>query len=109
MERYIDADAFDKRVRTAGGLSGGFVEEKLSDDFKEGILTVLEMLETQPTADVREVVHGEWIRSYWNGANMRYTCSRCQLSIVTNEDYIKKHRFCFACGAIMAETECQYA
>lgn len=99
MERYIDADAFDKRVR----VLTGFVEEDLTDVFDDGIRTVLDILKTQPTADVRKNVHGEWIRSYWNGANIRYTCSCCQVSIVTNEDYIKKHRFCFACGAIMDE------
>ena len=96
-KRYIDASAFDERVRVAGG----FVCEELTEDYKDGVLTVLEMLKTQPTADVRENIHGEWIRSYWNGANIRYTCSCCQVSIVTNEDYIKKHRFCYVCGAKM--------
>lgn len=41
----IDRDAFDERIRVAGGM----VEEELSDDFKDGVLTVLEMLKTQPT------------------------------------------------------------
>ena len=44
--RLIDADAFDERVRVAGGMS----EEELTDDFKDGVLAVLELLKTQPTA-----------------------------------------------------------
>lgn len=52
MSRYIEADAFDKRVR----ISVGLVEEELTDDFKDGVRCTLEMLKTQPTADVVEVV-----------------------------------------------------
>lgn len=48
MSRYIDADAFDERVR----ISVGFVEEELTDDYKDGVRCTLEMLKTQPTADV---------------------------------------------------------
>lgn len=48
MSRYIDADAFDKRVR----ISVGLVEEELTDDFKDGVRCTLEMLKTHPTADV---------------------------------------------------------
>ncbi len=45
--RLIDADAFDERIRAAGGM----VEEELSEDFKDGILTTLEMLKRQPTIE----------------------------------------------------------
>ena len=43
--RLIDADAFDERVRVAGGIS----EEELTEDFKDGVQTVLYMLSKQPT------------------------------------------------------------
>ena len=43
--RLIDADAFDERVRVAGGMS----EEELTEDFKDGIQAVLYMLSKQPT------------------------------------------------------------
>ncbi len=43
--RLIDADAFDERVRVAGGMC----EEELTDDFKDGIQTSLYMLGNQPT------------------------------------------------------------
>ena len=38
--RAIDADAFDERVRAAGGMS----EEELTEDFKDGVQAVLYML-----------------------------------------------------------------
>jgi hypothetical protein len=43
--RLIDADAFDERVRAAGGMS----EEELTEDFKDGVQAVLYMLSNQPT------------------------------------------------------------
>ena len=43
--RLIDADAFDERVRVAGGMS----EDELTDDFKDGVQAVLYMLSNQPT------------------------------------------------------------
>lgn len=55
MARYIDADTFDERVR----ISVGLVEEELTDDYKDGVRCTLEMLKTQPTADVIPI---EWIK-----------------------------------------------
>jgi hypothetical protein len=43
--RLIDADAFDERVRVAGGMSA----EELTEDFKDGVQTVLYMMSKQPT------------------------------------------------------------
>ena len=43
--RLKDADAFDERVRVAGGMS----EEELTEDFKDGVQTVLYMLSKQMT------------------------------------------------------------
>lgn len=43
--RLINADAFDERVRVAGGMS----EDELTDDFKDGVQAVLYMLSNQPT------------------------------------------------------------
>lgn len=43
-EDAVSRSHFDKRVRLAGGIS----EEELTDDFKDGVLTVLEMLRTEP-------------------------------------------------------------
>lgn len=38
--KLIDADEFDSRIRAAGGMS----EEDLTEDFKDGVLTVLGIL-----------------------------------------------------------------
>ena len=43
--RLIDADEFDERIRQAGGMC----EEELTEDFKDGVQTVLAMLKTQTT------------------------------------------------------------
>ena len=68
MSRYVEVDAFDERVR----ISVGLVEEELTDDYKDGVRCTLEMLKTQPTADVVEVVRCRdctWWKSIfsWNG------------------------------------------
>ena len=52
--RLIDADAFDERVRIAGGM----VDEELTDDFKDGIQTTLFMLKTQRTIIEAEEADG---------------------------------------------------
>ena len=52
MGRLIDADAFDKRIR----LAVGSCEEELTEDFKDGISTILEMMKTAPTVDAVPVV-----------------------------------------------------
>lgn len=41
----ISRQHFDERVRLAGGMS----DEELTHDFKDGVLTVLEMLKTEPS------------------------------------------------------------
>ena len=43
--RLIDSDEFDERIRQAGGMC----EEELTEDFKDGVQTVLAMLKTQTT------------------------------------------------------------
>ena len=81
MSRYIDADL-------------------LQEDFKEdhGGKRSL-MIDTQPTADVRENVRGEWIKkegSLWTLA----TCSVCgELSVEGDKP------FCPNCGADMRGEE----
>lgn len=69
MGRLIDADAFDKRIR----LDVGSCEEELTEDFKDGISTILEMMKTAPTVDAVPVVHGEWTDKDGGIA----TCSVC--------------------------------
>ena len=95
MTRYINADAFDERVRVAVG----FVEEKLTDDFKKGILTVLVMLKTQPTADARGNWHGEWIHHHNEELRKDYReCSFCHGWLDWD---MPRYSYCPYCGARM--------
>ena len=79
MSRYIDADL-------------------LQEDFKEdhGGKRSL-MIDTQPTADVRENVRGEWRKEYLveDLGIMLYVCDKCA------EPTVKQTNFCPNCGADM--------
>ena len=39
---------------------------------------------------------GRWVT---NLENHTYECSECGNGIITNKEYLKKHKFCFCCGA----------
>lgn len=104
MERLIDADAFDKRIR----LDVGSCEEELTEDFKDGISTILEMMKTAPTVDAVPVRHGRWIKKrYWSeGVGMGerygyyYSCSKCGNLVCGGYDECGK-KYCDECGARM--------
>ena len=82
--RLIDADKFNERVRVAGG----FAEEELTEDFKDGVLTVLEMLKTEPSADVVEVVRCKDCKYFLNNTEFGYPwCERKRISFVNGFDY----------------------
>ena len=51
-----------------------------------------------PTADVVEVVHGEWISCKNNSG---YKCSRCSARIKNSEYVHGNHIWCHKCGAKM--------
>lgn len=73
MGRMIDADAFDKRVR----LDVGLCEEELTEDFKDGISTILEMMKTAPTVDSVPVVRCKDCK-YWR-RDTDHTCKEHSL------------------------------
>ena len=91
--RLIDADAFDKRIR----LAVGSCEEELTEDFKDGISTILEMMKTAPTVDAVPVKHGRWIyHPDWQAdGECGYECSECGMG--SDVDY----PYCMLCGARM--------
>ena len=81
--RYIDAD-------------------KLQEDFKElhgGKRSLL--IDTAPTADVRENVRGEWIDINDENAPINCACSVCGAGI----DYRGFANYCPNCGAEMRITK----
>ena len=98
--RLIDADAFDKRIR----LAVGSCEEELTEDFKDGISTILEMMKTAPTVDAVPVRHGHWVKWYeevCDSFGVAYVphckCSECGREY---DPYDANHmNYCFNCGA----------
>lgn len=88
MSRYIDADKFKK-----------YILDRYNTMEMVGINQVVNFITEQPTADVKEVVRGEWKEE---NENTRYTqtyiCSMCgQISSGF------KTNFCFNCGADMRD------
>ena len=87
MSRYIDADRLKKELDKSGYCYNQWLGV-------EGII------DSQPTADVRENVRGEWIKDYRNllGYQIpRKKCSVCGAIVADVSDY----RFCPNCGADM--------
>ena len=83
MAKYIDADIFEV-----------FGYTSQDGTFDDGVQFVLEKLDEQPTADVVEVMHGEWIDK-GEDYMIRWTCSNCG----RRDTHI--YNFCPDCGADM--------
>ena len=89
MSRYIDADALKNTITD---LDGGCAIEGTGFDIYT--CEVFELIDEQPTADVCEVVHGEWTLNDLNGFKI-YDCSNCGIHIEAQFNY------CPNCGADM--------
>ena len=101
--RAIDADAFDERVRVAGGMS----EEELTEDFKDGVQAVLYMLSNQPTIqpeiirckDCKHWIPYDWMFSeVWQSKNIadypedEIGCDCCDMAMKANDFCSKAER-----------------
>jgi len=80
MSRYIKADELKK---------------VFSDGYEAFAKTLCEIVDEQPTADVVERKHGEWIYKPMKGQ----FCSVCDVQSVW------KYNYCPNCGAEMKEVE----
>ena len=91
MSRYIDADAFEMF---------GYTRPTGKYDFDDGVEFVLEEIDKQPTADVRENVHGEWVamRPFKDLTVIHSRCSNCE---IVYTQHPLKYNFCPNCGADM--------
>ena len=87
MSRYIDADKIEWRLIIPTNATTA--EENM-------IYHARKLVESQPTADVVEVVHGEWKPNSLNGFKI-YDCSNCGIHMEAKWDY------CPNCGAKMDE------
>lgn len=91
MARYIDADKLKKDVLDLQDCYNGF-----SDTYDKAC--IIDVIDEQPSADVRENVRGEWtLVTDRYGANGEYVwkCSSC------NKMTICKGDFCPNCGCEM--------
>ena len=86
MTKYIDADAFERKVMFGD-------EEDLQD--------VIYSLRDYPAADVKPVVRGEWIEA---PDKTSVICSHCKAdwNVFDNDTY--RFNFCPNCGARMEES-----
>lgn len=91
MARYIDADNLINELSAAcmpiyeKGITG-----ILGDNS-----SIVDIINEQPTADVREINHRVWISS-----NNIFKCSECGYSF-ENEGYLSFFNYCPCCGARM--------
>lgn len=96
MSRYIDGDRLQDRIIASPlfhnfGQDGYFIKE-----------FVLDLISRQPTADVVEVRHGEWVFGKLGGRDA-WVCTLCGAGFTgENAEWIaKEHDFCPKCGAKM--------
>ena len=92
MSRYIDADKLKEHYMWWGG---GFTAN-CKNGQKEVKKIFDEIIDLQPTADVRENVKGEWRRR-----KDTIQCSQCKAKWIDHTYLIETFRFCPNCGADM--------
>ena len=95
MPRYIDADMFEVVSLT-----------DKSEEYTNGALHILDMVDKALTADVQEIKHGKWMRTFPNEPlDGNYFCSNCQsgIDIATAEETPTDRElfYCPNCGAKM--------
>lgn len=105
MSRYIDADALEQHKFISWTMPEFFNEKSFEQQaYQLGWNNAIEaIMENEPTADVVEVKHGEWIR-HVNEPSL-WSCSICETVIYSEheEDRLKFHKWCGCCGADMRE------
>lgn len=98
MARYIDANLLWKALDIAHLFDEGNPRH-----------IAQQVVEEQPTTDVVEVKHGEWV--YWqpDGTNHLWRCSVCDGVIITPMKFVVDHiKYCEHCGAKMdGERKCE--
>ena len=94
--RYIDADNLKKSVESWLEL------DKYYHPYSKGVniptSEVLDLIETEPTADVRENVKGEWI---YKNDNIAIPTGYWECSICGKGKLLYEQNFCPNCGADM--------
>ncbi len=99
-EDAVSKSKFDLRVREAVGM----VEEELTEDFKDGIKMVLELLKTEPPVIPKQRL-GHWVE-IGDEPYDTWECDNCGFVIdgsdcVDPEEYRDVFKYCPNCGAMM--------
>ena len=99
MAEYIEREALYKDVSSIEVVTynGG------NEDFDNGVMFVLEKLDSIPTADVVEVRHAQFKWGYQNG-QYGIWCTDCGAGWVDSENaewIAHEHDYCPHCGAKM--------
>ena len=100
MTRYIDAEKFEKEM-----YHEAFETDSDMQKWYSGCWIRYKMFENciaqQPTADVVEVVHGEWLVVAFN----KIMCSECKhIWNIMNND-VETFEHCPKCGVVMDRKE----
>ena len=93
MSRYIDADRLEECMRIVQKANKDSVEFNKRCRATDVLLDIYGMIKEQPTADVVEVVHGEW-----TDTTHGLICSACKTYQVYGSRF---YNFCPVCGADM--------
>lgn len=93
MARYIDKDKLVNKLKEDCAT---LVKEWWFDDYVQGYSSAIDDVVAEPTADVQEVKHGEWI-TVGEGITERTVCSNCK----SQKGGFMKPPFCNQCGAKM--------
>ena len=105
MDDAISRQHFDERVRLAGGMA----DEELTQDFKDGVLTVLELLKTEPSVQPEQKMgHWEYLQ-YDKPSIGNWHCSKCGRIVFLLKSQKSGENplydYCPWCGAKMKEGE----
>lgn len=111
MSEYIDKAKLYNKLREREGVIQKRVDEtpatingalspcytRYSAQLNE-VTRCRELVADSPTADVKPVVHGKWVRHYCNNGDLHHiTCSNCH----TWHENFSEYRYCPYCGADM--------
>ena len=101
MSRFINAENLKKSVESWLEL------DKYYHPYSKGVniptSEVLDLIETEPTADVRENAHGIWreVRNVGETSNWECSVCGCVIADVPNDDDHPLYAYCPCCGADM--------
>lgn len=96
MARYIDADALKDRVDRM------WDSRQLTNTKHK---TIIELLDGEPTADVRENVRGKWLWGLAENGWANHVCSNCGWTKNTDVHVMLGYDYCPNCGAEMSGGE----